>query len=723
MALDSTVKVKFLGDAAQLAREAAKASRSTEQVGKSAQTATGHLSKMAKGLVAGAGIAAAGVAIERFAKSSVNAYKAAAGEASKLNRLTGLAVEDASRLGFAAQQSGLDSDTFAKALGLLSKNLNAADKEQTKLVKTSHLAVVQVPKLVKGHIEYVSQLKRVTDTQKKTVPGLQSLGFAIRDASGHLLPMNRLLPQIADKFAKMPNGPEKTALALKLFGRGGAALLPFLNKGAEGIAKLNDEADRLGVTMTGKDLVAYKAYIVAQREFRAAMQGIKITLGRELFPLFTAWSMKVAENAPQINEFARSFVQKLGPALQGAADNVKALHDKLAPMVQFVVDHQQAFTVLAAGIVGLKVAASVAGSLTVLRTALFGVAAGEAAVAGAAVPAAAAMSGFAAVGAAGAAGITGIGAAAAATIGPVAALTAGVLLAVAAFERLAIKRDAFNVDSPDFASNDPNLAPFTPDRGGMLFGGVGFSPDSSRGRSATGGASSGAGASGHDMNVGGVKPRTPFQRARDEATKQADATKNAAGKAKAEMDKALAAQLAQAAAAQKAADAKQVAADALQKASDAMRDALQSRLDTAKGIRDNLVSSNSIVREGLSWTAKDLLARFRTTMEKVKRFQTAVQSLVRKGFDQSIVQQVAAGGVANLGTATGLAHASAAQVSQANSIQRQIEKSAGLSGNAVASQMGPIQITSILKVSDRELARAVNTWNAENRPNGHRLAS
>lgn len=743
MALDSTVKVKFLGDAAQLARESLRAAKATDQVGKSAENAHKNLVNMAKGLAVGAGIGAAGYAIKRFASSSVNAFKDAAAEASKLSRLTGLAAEDASRLGFAAHETGQDADNFAKALGLLSKNLVAADKAQTVLVKTHHLAIQQVPKLVDGHLKYVAVLKNVEDVQKKTVPGAQSLGFALRDAEGNLRPLNELLPEIADKFKNMADGPEKTALALKLFGRSGAELLPFLNKGAEGLAGLGREADKLGITMSVKDVAAYRAYVRAQREFHAAMNGVKITLGRELFPLFTAWSRAVAENAPQINATAREYVGKLVPAIQSlagwveqlitgfrdssgaggelrdalstTADVAKTFGDVLLPIVKFLAEHPHVFEALVAGLVAFKVAALAATfRASALGVALFGVASGEAAATAAAAPAVAAMTGFAAIGEAAAAGIVGIGAAAAGIVGTVTAAA----LAVGGLWAAAVKLADFGQGDPhapsNFDTNDPNLSPYA-QGGGMRMGDGTFIPDNKIARKTP------VPYNPDEDTELRVRKGDKDRKAHDAARQQA----NSAAAAQATADKAnqsaLDAQLKQATAAQAAADAKQKAADALQKASDAMKQALTDRLETARSIRDSLINSNSVVRDGLSWTARDLLSRFRTQMDKVRRFSAAIQEMVRKGYSPDIVAQVAQAGVqGGLGTAVGLAHASSLQVRQFNAVQGSIDKYAAGAGGAVAGQMGPIQITTKVMLDDKVLATAVNNWNREHAAAGHR---
>jgi hypothetical protein len=89
----------------------------------------------------------------------------------------------------------------------------------------------------------------------------------------------------------------------------------------------------------------------------------------------------------------------------------------------------------------------------------------------------------------------------------------------------------------------------------------------------------------HDVKAGRGKTAVAASRA-------ADASKRPL-RQKAATDKAAAAQKYAADQAQAAAKRKAEAADALQKATDKLRDALQSRLDTAKGIRDSLISATA----------------------------------------------------------------------------------------------------------------------------------
>ena len=66
---------------------------------------------------------------------------------------------------------------------------------------------------------------------------------------------DELFKRVSTGFASMEDGAGKTALAMALFGKSGAALIPLLNSGASGIEQMTEEARRFGVvidTETGK---------------------------------------------------------------------------------------------------------------------------------------------------------------------------------------------------------------------------------------------------------------------------------------------------------------------------------------------------------------------------------------------------------------------------------------------------------------------------------------
>jgi hypothetical protein len=226
-------------------------------------------------------------AIIPIAKESIDAFKNVAGETLKLQRVMGGTAEDASRMRFAFHETGVDATTGAKAMGIFSKNLVGFNG------KTG-----------------------------AAIPILKQFGISAKDTNGHLKPMAQLLPQIADKFAKMPNGAEKSALALKLFGKGGLALLPFLNRGADGIAKLTEESDRFGLTLSGKDLDALKRSRAAHKEWDAAMEGAKVRIGAQLLPMVTRLVVYFQTKMIPIIVKAGQWVQAHGATIQRVATSI-----------------------------------------------------------------------------------------------------------------------------------------------------------------------------------------------------------------------------------------------------------------------------------------------------------------------------------------------------------------------------------------------------------------
>ena len=70
-------------------------------------------------------------------------------------------------------------------------------------------------------------------------PALRKLGVTQRDTYAALV-------QLADAFSRAPDGPAKTAIAMKLLGRGGAELIPVLNQGGAALAAFVAKARATG---------------------------------------------------------------------------------------------------------------------------------------------------------------------------------------------------------------------------------------------------------------------------------------------------------------------------------------------------------------------------------------------------------------------------------------------------------------------------------------------
>ncbi len=257
-----------------------------------------NVGQTAAGVATGMGAAFAASKLKDWAKDSLTAFDNVGKESLKLQRYMGGSIEDASRLGHAFRMTGIDSDKAGRSLGIFSKNISGGSK------------------------------------------AFEELGVATMDAQGKTRDMKDVLMDVADKFKNMPAGADRTALAIKLFGKAGADMLPFLSKGSEGIQELMKQSDALGTTMSGKDGQAVKDYTKSQREFKEMIYGVQISLGRALYPTLTHLGTTLLPMLmPKVGEFNKAMgklpalIEQKWPIVQ---QKIKEVFDEVGKVEQSV---------------------------------------------------------------------------------------------------------------------------------------------------------------------------------------------------------------------------------------------------------------------------------------------------------------------------------------------------------------------------------------------------
>lgn len=185
---------------------AANVARLAQDMNKATSTVEGAMKKISAAAKVGLASLAAGVSVAgmtAFVKSAINA----ADEMSKLSQKTGVAVKDLAGLQLAYQQSGISAGALQTSMSKLAQGM------------------------AKGNDAFAA------------------MQLQTRNADGSLKSTRDMLGEVADKFASYKDGAEKTALAVQLFGKAGADMIPLLNGGAAGLAEFDAMAQQLGLTM------------------------------------------------------------------------------------------------------------------------------------------------------------------------------------------------------------------------------------------------------------------------------------------------------------------------------------------------------------------------------------------------------------------------------------------------------------------------------------------
>lgn len=171
---------------------------------------------------------------------------------------------NAAQAAFAAIGAGLSVAAFTAGIKSVIDGADQLQKASQKYgVAVEQLSALQYAgKLSDVSLEAIGTgLKKLSVNMLDTAAGtgeakdaFKALGIGVKDATGGLKSSDAVLAEIADKFAGMEDGAGKTALAVKLFGKAGADLIPLLNAGSRGLAEMKAEAEKLGV-IVGGDLV------------------------------------------------------------------------------------------------------------------------------------------------------------------------------------------------------------------------------------------------------------------------------------------------------------------------------------------------------------------------------------------------------------------------------------------------------------------------------------
>lgn len=226
---------------------------------------------------------AAGIAL------SVRSFVRYGDEVAKMAKRTGLSTEAVSELAHAAEISGASMESLEKGVKRMAKTITDASD---------------------GLITYERAFVRIGLTSKELV-GL--------DPEEAFMKIGAAIGGIEDAVIR-------AAAAQDIFGRAGTRLLPLFAEGAEGIAKMREEAKRLGISMSIE--VTRKAELLQDSftRVKASVLGLAIEIGTVLTPYiealavkFTDWTVKAREWIESIFDNREAIHKWAGKAQLGFA--------------------------------------------------------------------------------------------------------------------------------------------------------------------------------------------------------------------------------------------------------------------------------------------------------------------------------------------------------------------------------------------------------------------
>ena len=176
--------------------------------------------------------------------------------------------------------------------------------------------------------ELETGLRRLSQNMVQDADKFEALGIAVRDANGEMRPTIDVMDDLADVMAGMPDGAEKTALAMDLMGRSGAGLIPMFNDGADAIRAMREEADQLGLTIGQDTAEAAQAFNDNITRITGAGRGFWRMISSNLAPTLERFSDILVD---LVNRFG-----DMSPRMQSILSNGALMMAVMAPLVAVV---------------------------------------------------------------------------------------------------------------------------------------------------------------------------------------------------------------------------------------------------------------------------------------------------------------------------------------------------------------------------------------------------
>jgi hypothetical protein len=298
-----------------------------------------------------AAAAAAGAGLIGLAKSAASV----ADEIGKQAQALGVTVQSYQRLQFAAAQAGVAQEQFAGGMARFSRAVIEAAKEQDKTARSTaenlkrigialspaalaeralaDAAAAAAKRQAELNVDVIRggvSSKQQAESVEEAANALVRLGIGVKDASGKIRPLEEILGDLAERFTKLPDGPQKTAAAMELFGRAaGPRMIPLLNQGRAGMQEVMNQVQSMGLFVTREQAKIAEGMNDALSFMMQVARGARTQIGLVFAPVITraadAFREAIARNWTTLQGFARDIEARIAPIVD---DLIRLLEGK-----------------------------------------------------------------------------------------------------------------------------------------------------------------------------------------------------------------------------------------------------------------------------------------------------------------------------------------------------------------------------------------------------------
>lgn len=244
-------------------------------------------------------------------KANREAEKFGKDVARTLGKLAGALVALGGATGFGALVRGqIDA---ADAAGKMAQKIGVSTEALSSYMVAARLSDVSNEQLQTGFQQLAKNQADFVRGTGEAREAFMALGITTEQVNALNGDTAKLFDLVAGKLASFEDGANKTALAMRIFGRSGAELIPLIN----GLEDTRKEAEELGRIIDTETAKAAERFNDNLTRVGLAIQGLALATAKDLLPVLEAMSdefVETAKGAQQFNfvgEAAKTVLQTL----------------------------------------------------------------------------------------------------------------------------------------------------------------------------------------------------------------------------------------------------------------------------------------------------------------------------------------------------------------------------------------------------------------------------
>lgn len=220
--------------------------------------------------------------------------------------------------------------------------------------------------------------KTLFEARNNNVEAAQTLirmGVPLKMITDRSIQADQVLLNLSERFKQMPDGMNKTALANEVFGASGSKLIPLLNKGAEGIARMGKEARAYGLVMSTKAVNTGADFDRQLTKIWLIMKNLTYVMGTEFLkaiaPMLTEFLKFISANRKFITSGIIAFVKDYALIFKGIIGVMREVNQNFLLWVKNLGGQEKIFKTLI-GIMDFLIAIPIVKALAAIGFSLLG---------------------------------------------------------------------------------------------------------------------------------------------------------------------------------------------------------------------------------------------------------------------------------------------------------------------------------------------------------------